>query len=428
MTMQQLYELARMVERLIIYCLLLHVVSVVTLENGLARTPPMGWMSWAKFFCQTDCQRYPFSCINEGLYTSMADRLGLLLIEDGYAQVGYNTIHIDDCWMEQQRDIYGRLIADRQRFPSGIAALADYMHRRGLKLGIYGDYGTKTCAGYPGSLNYLKMDADTFASWNVDYLKLDGCNVDIRRMPQGYPEMGRLLNMTGRPIVYSCSWPAYMIDRPDMVNYNLIGQHCNLWRNFDDISRSWNSIKSIIDYYDHNQDRHIPTHGPGHWHDPDMIIVGNTELTVDQAKAQMTIWSVWSAPLLMSNDLRLIAPVFRRILQNRRVIAVDQDPLGIMGRLVANTTDIGVYVKPMTPYDVQRNRYSYAVAVLNRNMNYQMDVSFVLEKIGLKNPGGYFIEDLWTGQQLGLMRPLDTYYTRVNPTGVDFFKATVSAY
>ncbi|VDK55878.1 unnamed protein product [Anisakis simplex] len=379
-------------------------------------------MSWAKFYCQMDCVRYPYSCISEHLYMDMADRL----YEDGYAQAGYRSVHIDDCWMENERDSEGRLIADRKRFASGIAALADYMHDRGLKLGIYQDYGTKTCAGFPGSYGYLKTDAQTFADWKVDYLKLDGCNIDIHMMPQGYAEMGKELNLTRRPIVYSCSWPAYMISYPEMVNtlvdYNLIGKHCNLWRNFDDISRSWWSIKRIIDYYDHNQDKLIPAQGPGRWHDPDMIIVGNNEITPDQAKVQMSIWSIWSSPLIMSNDLRLIAPIFRNILLNPYVIAVDQDPLGIMGRLVANTTDIGIYVKPMTPVDYAKNQYSYAVAILNRNPH---DVSFGLASIGLRNRAGYFIMDLWSGQQKGLMKPWNKYSVRVNPTGIDFFKATI---
>ncbi|VDK28957.1 unnamed protein product [Gongylonema pulchrum] len=302
----------------------IYTLAVSALENGLARTPPMGWMSWTKFYCEMDCVRHPFSCIHERLYMDMADRM----VEDGYLEAGYQYVHVDDCWMERQRDQYGRLVADRQRFPHGMAALADYasshrsMHRRGLKFGIYEDYGTATCAGFPGSYQHTKVDADTFAAWQVDYLKLDGCNINVDLMPSGYAEMGRMLNLTGRPI----------------VDYHLIGQHCNLWRNFDDIKRSWASIKSIIDYYDHNQDKHIPAQGPGRWHDPDMIIVGNTEITVDQAKVQMSIWSIWSSPLIMSNDLRMIAPVFREILLNRLVIAIDQDPLGIMGRLVANVS------------------------------------------------------------------------------------------
>uniref|UniRef100_A0A915PND5 Alpha-galactosidase n=1 Tax=Setaria digitata TaxID=48799 RepID=A0A915PND5_9BILA len=405
-----------MIRYFISFFLVIAIYFAEALENGLARTPPMGWMSWAKFYCEIDCIRHPFTCISEKLYMDMADHL----VEDGYLQAGYQYVHIDDCWMERKRDPYGRLIPDRQRFPSGISALANYMHQRGLKLGIYEDYGTATCSGFPGSYQYTKIDAETFANWQIDYLKLDGCNINVDLMPSGYAEMGQMLNMTGRPIVYSCSWPAYLINQPEKVDYQLIGQHCNLWRNFDDIKRSWASIRTIIDYYDHHQDKHIPAQGPGRWHDPDMIIVGNTEITVDQAKVQMSIWSIWSSPLIMSNDLRLIAPVFRDILLNRRVIAIDQDPFGIMGRLVANSTDIGIYVKPVIPALPLEQRYSYAVAVFNRN-----NVRFMLWKIGLTNPDGYFIQDLWSGENKGLLKPNDLYTTNVNPTGIDFFKATL---
>uniref|UniRef100_A0AAF5PTW6 Alpha-galactosidase n=1 Tax=Wuchereria bancrofti TaxID=6293 RepID=A0AAF5PTW6_WUCBA len=420
----------------VLFCLITAARFAEALENGLARTPPMGWMSWTKFYCQTDCVLHPFTCISEKLYMDMADRM----VEDGYLQAGYQYVHVDDCWMERKRDQQDRLVPDRQRFPNGMAALADYMHQRGLKFGIYEDYGTTTCAGFPGSYKHTKTDADTFAEWQVDYLKLDGCNIDVDLMPEGcyscrylnhsaihigYAEMGRMLNLTGRPIVYSCSWPAYLINQPEKVNYQLIGQHCNLWRNFDDIKRSWASVRTIIDYYDHHQDKHIPAQGPGRWHDPDMIIVGNTELTVDQAKVQMSIWSVWSSPLIMSNDLRLIAPVFRDILLNRRVIAIDQDPLGIMGRLVANTTDTGIYVKPVIPAALSAHRYSYAVAIFNRNLYQRMNVRFLLSKIGLINSGGYLVQDLWSGELKGLLKPNDFYSVDVNPTGIDFFKATL---
>ncbi|KAF8387492.1 hypothetical protein PRIPAC_76634 [Pristionchus pacificus] len=270
----------------------------------------------------------------------------------------------------------------------------------------------------------LKMDAQTFADWDVDYLKLDGCNINLDLMPVGYPEMGRALNATGRPIVYSCSWPAYLINQPQKVDYNVIGESCNLWRNFDDINSSWKSIMSIISYYDHMQDKHIPTHGPGKWHDPDMLVIGNAGITPDMARAQMTIWCIWSAPLIMSNDLRNIAPVFKEILQNRAVIAVDQDPLGKMGRLVANTTDVGVYIKAMTPVDPQSGDFSYSIGILNRNAVNRNSVEFVLGRLGLNSPGGYRIDDLWSGQLVGVFKPTDNFQTIVNPTGANMFKAT----
>lgn len=380
----------------------------------------MGWMSWTAFYCEMDCVKHPHGCINEQLYMDMADRMAA----DGYRDAGYLGVHIDDCWMGRERDkMSGRLIPDPQRFPGGMRKLAKYMHDRGLKFGIYEDYGTKTCAGFPGSYGYIKIDADTFADWQVDYLKLDGCNIELDLMPIGYPEMGRALNATGRPIVYSCSWPAYLIDQPQKVDYKVIGDHCHTWRNFDDINSSWKSIRSIIDYYDHNQDKHIPTHGPGRWHDPDMLVIGNAGITVDMSKAQMTVWSIWAAPLIMSNDLRTISPEQRAILLNKRVIAVNQDPMGIMGRLVANTTDIGVYVKPVHP--LIGDRSSFAVAILNRSEKNANAVEFTLEHIGLRNPAGYMVDDLWTGETIGHLKPKDKYRTTVPSTGAGMIKATL---
>ncbi|KAE9551960.1 hypothetical protein FO519_004836 [Halicephalobus sp. NKZ332] len=395
--------------------------SAYGLNNGLVRTPPMGWMSWTKFYCEIDCVKHPHACINEELYAVMAERMA----KDGYADVGYQYIHIDDCWMSMSRDRDGRLTANSTRFPRGIPWLASYIHKLGLKFAIYEDYGTKTCGGYPGSLGYLDIDADTFASWDVDYLKLDGCNVDTDKMPDGYSAMERELNATGRPIVYSCSWPAYLIDQPKKVNYTQIAQHCNLWRNFDDISRSWKSIMSIVEYYNTNQDKMAIAHGPGNWNDPDMIIAGNSELTDDQARAQMTIWSIWSAPLIMSNDLREITPNQMKILQNRDVIAIDQDPLGIMGKMLINTSDIYVYVKPVTPVDQRTGQHSFAVAILNKAL-YPVEVTLKPSILGLNNPAGYQLRDLWTGHDIGFFHSEDRIENKVPPTGVVFFKATIA--
>ncbi|VDM74238.1 unnamed protein product [Strongylus vulgaris] len=178
--------------------------------------------------------------------------------------------------------------------------------------------------------------------------------------------MERALNVTGRPIMYSCEWPAYLYPDQLEVNYTQIRQSCNLWRNYHDVANSWHSVLSIINFYDKWQDKLIPAAGPGGWHDPDMLIIGlNPGLTVDQAKVQLSIWSIWSAPLIMSNDLRAIDQQFKEILQNRDVIAIDQDPLGIMGRLVLNSQDNGVYVKPVIP--TRADATSFAIAVLNRH-------------------------------------------------------------
>ncbi|KAI6198576.1 Alpha-galactosidase [Aphelenchoides besseyi] len=404
----------------------------VGLENGLARTPPMGWMSWTRYYCEIDCSNHPFSCINEQLYMAQADAM----VRYGYRDVGYKNIHVDDCWPELKRGNGRQLVANKTRFPSGIGALADFMHERGLNFGIYGDEGTKTCGGYPGTLDYEQEDAQSFADWKVDYVKLDGCNIEEDEMPKrrfsfgplhifslGYPLFERYLNKTGRPIVYSCSWPAYLIDKPDKVNYTQIAKSCNTWRNFDDINSSWKSIFSIILYYVKMQDKHIPTHGPGQWHDPDMLVIGNSGITEGMSRIQMSVWSIWSAPLIMSNDLRTITPEFRAILQNRDVIAVDQDPLGVMGRMVKSTSQLIYFVKRMTPAD--DHGHSFAIAIVNFS-NQPANSSFVLREFDLDHPHGYDFKCLWCGKSMGHFEAKDTFTIPVAPIDARMYKATIT--
>ncbi|KAI1302358.1 Alpha-N-acetylgalactosaminidase [Halotydeus destructor] len=340
---------------------------VACLDNGLARKPPMGWMSWARFACETDCQLYPSDCISEKLYKDMSDHLAA----DGYLAAGYEYVNVDDCWAEKARDpVTQQLVADGRRFPGGIAHLADYAHDRGLKFGIYGDIGTLTCGGYPGFsqpdtelTNYFLLDMITFSNWGIDSLKVDGCYASTDSFQRLYPRLGGALNYTGRPILYGCSWPAYQIG--EKVDYESIERTCNLWRNFDDIEDSWQSVLSIIDFYAKNQDLFSAINGPGGWFDPDMLIIGNFGLSLEQSRAQMAFWSLWSAPLLMSNDLRSISTDHRAILLNSHLIAVDQDELGVMGRKVYDQGGIEIWAKAMTPV-INGKYHSFAVVYFNR--------------------------------------------------------------
>ncbi|KFO93718.1 Alpha-N-acetylgalactosaminidase, partial [Buceros rhinoceros silvestris] len=267
---------------------------------------------------------------SEMLFFEMADRLA----EDGWRELGYEYINIDDCWSAMRRDAAGRLVPDPERFPSG-TLLSSQVHARGLKLGIYSDLGKLTCGGYPGTtLDRVKQDAQTFAEWGVDMLKLDGCYSSGEEQAEGYPEMAKALNATGRPIVYSCSWPAYQGGLPPKVNYTILAEICNLWRNYGDIQDSWDSVLSILDWFSANQDVLQPAAGPGHWNDPDMLIIGNFGLSYEQSRSQMALWTVMAAPLLMSTDLRTISPSAKEILQNRLMIKINQDPLGIQGRRI----------------------------------------------------------------------------------------------
>jgi len=228
-------------------------------------------------------------------------------------------------------------------------ALGDYMHAKGVKFGTYSDEGTKTCGGYPGTKGYEGVDAQTFAEWGVDYLKLDGCYNDAQSFTSGYPAAGAALQATGRDIVYSCSWPAYLGNNETSKPFlDMIDAGCNLWRNWDDIECSWGSLSSIIDHWG---DYALPlqaTAGPGHWHDMDMLLIGNGCISTDEERTQMAIWSISASPLIMGNDLRSVSDEAKAILQNRDAIAVSQDPLGRMGARISKNEDTQVWSRELS--------------------------------------------------------------------------------
>lgn len=394
--------------------------TVSALDNGLALTPPMGWLSWQRYRCNVDCVNQPDECISENLYKRMADRL----VADGYRDAGYEYVNVDDCWTLLERDnATGRLVADPARFPSGIPALAKYMHDRGLKLGIYSDAGTKTCGGYPGSFGHFDLDAQTFAEWGVDMLKLDGCYLDQTNMADVYPLMTASLNKTGRPILYSCSWPAYQIGKnPD---YAKIQKFCNIWRNFDDIDDSWTSAKSIVDFYVKNQDTFLPFAKPGAFHDPDMLLTGNFGLSLEQQRVQMALWAIFASPLFMSNDLERISRAEREILLNPYVLAVNQDREGVMGARLNKTGSIEVYARAVHPF--VEDETSVAIALVNRaEGGGPARFTVRADELKLTSKNGYFVTDLFENNRLvTVLKPGQSFETTINPSGVRFLKATI---
>ncbi|PVD35132.1 hypothetical protein C0Q70_06413 [Pomacea canaliculata] len=325
------------------------------LDNGLARTPPMGWLSWERFRCNVDCEKDPENCISERLFKKMAD----LMVSEGYRDAGYTYLCIDDCWAAMEREPNGSLVADPKRFPSGIRALADYVHAKGLKLGIYGDFGRKTCGGYPGSEFYLQQDAETFASWQVDLLKLDGCQSEPTDDDIGYPVMEFYLNRTGRPILFSCSWPVYQMEHNMTTNYTSVAHTCNTWRNYEDIQDSFDSVLDILDFWGNNSGDFLNLTGPGSFSDPDMLIIGNFGLSPGQERIQMGMWALLAAPLYMSVDLRSIRRESKELLQNKRVIALNNDKLGYPARRVLHAGRFQVWRKMLSTPG------AYALGVVN---------------------------------------------------------------
>ncbi|XP_030861762.1 alpha-galactosidase A isoform X1 [Gorilla gorilla gorilla] len=380
------------------------------LDNGLARTPTMGWLHWERFMCNLDCQEEPDSCISEKLFMEMAE----LMVSEGWKDAGYEYLCIDDCWMAPQRDSEGRLQADPQRFPHGIRQLANYVHSKGLKLGIYADVGNKTCAGFPGSFGYYDIDAQTFADWGVDLLKFDGCYCDsLENLADGYKYMSLALNRTGRSIVYSCEWPLYMwpFQKP---NYTEIRQYCNHWRNFADIDDSWKSIKSILDWTSFNQERIVDVAGPGGWNDPDMLVIGNFGLSWNQQVTQMALWAIMAAPLFMSNDLRHISPQAKALLQDKDVIAINQDPLGKQGYQLRQGDNFEVWERPLSGL-------AWAVAMINRQeiggpRSYTIAVASLGKGVAC-NPACFITQLLPVKRKLGFYEWTSRLRSHINPTG-----------
>ena len=331
----------------------------------LAKTPPMGWNSWNRFGCKID----------EQLIRETADAM----VSTGMKAVGYQYVNIDDCWMAKERDAQGNLQSDSTRFPHGIKALADYVHAKGLKLGIYSSAGTRTCEGLPASLDHEVADARKFAEWGVDYLKYDNCNDEKRPDIARYTAMNNALKAAGRPIVFSlCNWGH---EKPWEWGKSVGGM---LWRTTGDIGDRWTSMIGILD----QQVGLEKYSGPSAWNDPDMLEVGNGHMTWNEYVAHFSLWALLNAPLIAGNDLRTMSDSTRFILTNKAVIAVDQDWGGQQGSLVHTEGNTQVWVKPM-------HDGSKAVILLNRGTS-PTTISIHLADLGLRPSSKYQAVDLWS--------------------------------
>ena len=350
----------------------------------VAATPPMGWNSWNYFANKVD---------DKGVRAA-ADQL----VASGMKDAGYIYVNIDDTW-EAQRDASG-LLHTNSKFPD-MKALADYVHSKGLKIGIYSGPGTKTCAGYAASLGHEEQDAKMYADWGIDYLKYDLCSfrqdvmfkqapndeaAQMKMMFDAYVKMGKALKATGRPIVFSLC--QYGWDSPWEWAPALGG---NLWRTTGDIEPRWQSIYDIL-----SQQEGLEHYaGPGHWNDPDMLEVGNGKLNPAENRAHFSMWAMLAAPLLAGNDLTNMKPEVKAILTNADVIAIDQDKLGKQASRVYSDGEVGVWTRHL-------EGGAMAVAVLNAGSDRVATHPFHLSltKIGLH--GAQKGKDLWTGKDVDL--------------------------
>ncbi|KAK9665970.1 hypothetical protein RND81_14G150200 [Saponaria officinalis] len=338
-------------------------------ENGLGRTPQMGWNSWNHFGCN----------VNEKMIRETADAM----VSRGLADLGYVYINIDDCWAELNRDSQGYLVPKLSAFPSGMNALANYVHQQVLKLGIYSDAGVQTCSKtMPGSLGHEEQDAQTFASWHIDYLKYDNCENLGKGAKERYPPMSTALQNCGKEIFFSlCEWGA-----EDPATW--AGHLGNSWRTTGDIQDNWDSMTSNADL----NDKWAPYAGPGGWNDPDMLEVGNGGMTTAEYRSHFSIWALAKAPLLIGCDVRSMDDVTYGILSNKEVISVNQDELGLQGRKIKKNGDLEVWSGPLSNKRV-------AVVLWNRSPS-PANISVDLQDIDIPPTIPVDVRDLWLQQTL----------------------------
>ena len=304
------------------------------------------------------------------------------MVDTGLNRHGYQYVNIDDCWADH-RDSANRTIPDAKLFPSGMYALGERIHALGLKFGIYSDAGTATCVGKPGGLGYEVIDALTYAAWGVDYLKYDNCNNRGIRSPERYTPMHDALNATGKPILFSiCDWQ-------DRAAYWAppLG---NSWRTTDDINTGWSSVmRNLLE-----NNAYWQVAAPGQWNDPDMLEVGNG-LTHDEAVSHFSLWCLVKSPLILGNDLRNISADTLAILTNDEVIAINQDPLGVQGHQVANSSAFDVWAGPLSDGSI-------AVVLFNRNDSATAaSITARWADIGLPEGAKATVRDLWAHEVVG---------------------------
>ena len=363
--------------------------------NGLALTPPMGFDTWQNYGTNNTQQ-------------DIVDAANML-VSTGLAKLGYNYVVVSEGWNTTYRDANGNLVADPDptKFPKGIKWLANYVHSRGLKFGIYEDVGTMTCAGRAGMYGHYQQDMNQFASWGVDYLWEDGCNVPYDSYPEQtraqvanklWGQVAQAIRNTGRRIVNEDSAPAdflnYRTNEPEPGYEQVmarVAQYGNTFRIGSDIRDDWGSI--VRNYQQDNAPNLASYAGPGHWSSPDFLLVGNQTaeqagLTSTQEQSQLSLWAELASPLWFSVDPKHLSSDALRILSNKSVIAIDQDPLGAQGTIVQSGTNYDVLAKPLANGDV-------SVALFNRGST-PISIATTARTVGLRRSDEYVLDDLWT--------------------------------
>ena len=386
--------------------LLIKSTIIVGLNNGLAITPPMGWSSWNVFHCN---------------YTE-TDIMGIAdtMVRNGMLSAGYRYLNIDDCWQAADRDpTSGMLKYNETKFPHGVAALSDYIHSKGLLFGIYSSSGERTCENYPGSWQHESLDAALFASWNIDFVKLDCCYQDnIPDRTTAFTRWSKALLAQNHSILYSCDSDELILnDNNFEFPFRWAPDCCNMARIWWDIEDKWESTMRIID---HANNIYYASQ-PGYWNDLDMLTVGLGHQTIEEYIAQFSLWAIVSSPLIAGNDLRTMSKEIANILMNKEVIAINQNKLGRSGNMIRRAFDgsYEIWTKPIhyenmshsqdTNYTPHFTSLPYHAVVLLNRLHTPVNITLVFDDLFGNNlcpgpptpPWTVAIRDLWLHKDLG---------------------------
>ncbi|RYZ97794.1 MAG: glycoside hydrolase family 27 protein [Sphingobacteriaceae bacterium] len=382
----------------ILILILLSNISLQAQQKLITSTPPIGWMSWFPFIDQ----------INEKVIMEVADAM----VTNGLRDAGYNLLQLDDGWMAAKRDAEGRQYADTARFPHGMKYLADYVHSRELKIGIYSSNGMKTCAGYPGSYNHEELDANTYAAWGIDYLKYDACGEKQGHADRElHTRMSKALKASGRPILFEVC--IFASDTTHLWGAEI----ADMWRTGGDIVKFIDKNPEVTyeNWYE-NLNQLIGKEkyaGNGHWNDPDNLIVDyprNNKQTYEEQKSQFSLWSIATVPLILGNDVRKMSPEIKRILLNKEIIAVNQHQFAKPGARIKSDDNSEIWLK-------QLNTGTNAVVLFNKQNSPKL---LTLNFSDIEMTGSVKIRDLWSHTDKGNFK--SSYSVIVAPHGVAMLK------
>ncbi|CAO3596204.1 unnamed protein product [Absidia cylindrospora] len=371
-------------------------LTVVKAENGIS-TPPMGWNTWNRYGCQ----------INEQLIKNSAD----MIVSQGYRNAGYTYLNLDDCWQSHERNSDGDIVIDSAAFPNGLRTLADYVHSRGLKFGIYSSAGRQTCAGRMASSGYEIQDAFAYATMGVDYLKYDNCNYDEGISAKTrYEAMARAINATGRNMFFSvCNWGT---ENTWEWASNYGHKYGHSFRTHDDIYNDWKSIVEILNVHA----TVVSRSGKGRWADPDMLEIGNGKLTVDESRTHFSIWAAMKSPLILGNNLTSMPKELFNIVTNKNVIQVNQDALGLPAKRILHIPhDKDIWAGELTNHSI--------ILVAINYMDQKQSLSIDVNKYGYSG-SDIVVFDLWGNVTVALENTRYIHNITINPHGVFMAKLT----